>query len=66
MVMMRKLSASSFSQAEFLDAGGPASSEAPDSRRQRLPEAAKLLSGAKSGGAGPGRWWRRAMTARPY
>lgn len=31
-------------------------SEAPDSRRQRLPEAAKLLSGAKPGGAGPGRW----------
>lgn len=28
----------------------------PSSRRQRLPEAAQLLSGAKPGGAGPVGW----------
>ena len=65
MVMMRKLSASSFSQAEFLGRGwSRPPCDAPDPRRQRLPEAARLLSGERPGGAGPvggvGRGRRRA------
>ena len=52
--MVRKLSASSFSQAEFLGRGwSRPPCDAPDPRRQRLPEAARLLSGARPGGAGP-------------